>query len=79
MKDFYRQKKKGGVTKASSSSKKKTQHYTGGASVGASDAAQTSALVSHGYWDLKGTCPNVEGFIICFNFCTSHFPTETFS
>ncbi|KAL6846755.1 hypothetical protein ACP4OV_024203 [Aristida adscensionis] len=53
VKDFYRQKKKGGVTKPSSSSKKKTQHYTGGASVGASDTAQTSALVSHGSWDLK--------------------------
>ncbi|KAL6601739.1 hypothetical protein ACP70R_044959 [Stipagrostis hirtigluma subsp. patula] len=57
VKDFYRQKKKGGVTKTPSSSKKKTQHYTGGASVGASfgslDTAQTSALVSHGSWDLK--------------------------
>lgn len=56
MKKFYRQKKKGGVTKASSTSKKKTQQYTGGASVGAPDTAQTSALVSHGSWDLKGTC-----------------------
>uniref|UniRef100_A0A0E0M3I0 DNA polymerase delta subunit 4 n=1 Tax=Oryza punctata TaxID=4537 RepID=A0A0E0M3I0_ORYPU len=53
MKDFYRQKKKGDPTKASSSSKKKTQHYTGGASVGASDTAQTSALISHGTLDLK--------------------------
>ncbi|KAK3132918.1 hypothetical protein QOZ80_6AG0529530 [Eleusine coracana subsp. coracana] len=53
VKDFYRQKKKGGATKASPSSKKKTQQYTGGASVGASDTAQTSALVSHGSWDLK--------------------------
>ncbi|PWZ15119.1 DNA polymerase delta subunit 4 [Zea mays] len=53
VKDFYRQKKKGGVAKTASSSKNKTRHYTGGASVGASDAAQTSALVSHGSWDLK--------------------------
>ncbi|XP_062194605.1 uncharacterized protein LOC133897796 [Phragmites australis] len=53
VKDFYRQKKKGGVTKSSSSSKKKSQQYTGGASVGASDTAQTSALVSHGSWDLE--------------------------
>lgn len=53
VKDFYRQKKKGGVTKTASSSKKKTQQYTGGASVGAPDTAQTSALVSHGSWDLK--------------------------
>ena len=56
VKVFYRQKKKGGVTKATSSSKKKTQQYTGGASVGTPDTAQTSALVSHGSWDLKGTC-----------------------
>jgi len=56
MEDFYRQKKKGGVTKAASSSNKKTKQYTGGASVGAPDTAQTSALVSHGSWDLKGTC-----------------------
>jgi len=53
MKDFYRQKKKGGVTKAASSSNKKTKQYTRGASVGAPDTAQTSALVSHGSWDLK--------------------------
>ncbi|RLM85232.1 hypothetical protein C2845_PM04G21730 [Panicum miliaceum] len=53
MKDFYRQKKKGGVTKAASSSNKKTKQYTGGASVGAPDTAQTSALVSRGSWDLK--------------------------
>jgi len=56
MKDFYRQKKKGGVTKAASPSNKKTKQYTGGASVAAPDTAQTSALVSHGSWDLKGTC-----------------------
>uniref|UniRef100_A0A0D9XFR4 DNA polymerase delta subunit 4 n=1 Tax=Leersia perrieri TaxID=77586 RepID=A0A0D9XFR4_9ORYZ len=53
VKDFYRQKKKGGPAKASSSSKKKTQHYTGGASVGASNTAQTPALISHGTLDLK--------------------------
>ncbi|KQJ91079.1 uncharacterized protein LOC100836085 [Brachypodium distachyon] len=53
VKDFYRQKKKGGITKTSSCSKKKTQQYTGGASVGASNPAQTSALISHGSLDLK--------------------------
>jgi hypothetical protein len=77
VKDFYRQKKKGGVTKTASSSKKKTQQYTGGASVGAPDTAQTSALVSHGSWDLKGTlplakCHRVIG-VILFNFCAPHF------
>jgi DNA polymerase delta subunit 4 len=61
VKDFYRQKKKGGVTKASASSKKKTQKYTGGTFVGAPDATQTSALVSHGSWDLKGTCRRDRG------------------
>jgi DNA polymerase delta subunit 4 len=55
VKDFYRQKKKGGVAKTTSSSKKKTQHYTGGASVGASNPAQMPALISHGSLDLKGT------------------------
>lgn len=55
VKDFFPQKKKGGVTKPASSSKKKPQQFTGGAYVGASDTAQTSALVSHGSWDLKGT------------------------
>ena len=60
VKDFYRLKKKGGVTKATSSSKK-TQQYTGGASVGAPDTAQTSALVSHGSWDLKGTLATCRG------------------
>jgi DNA polymerase delta subunit 4 len=64
VKEFYRQKKKGGVTKASPSSKKKTQQYTGGASVGASDIAQTSALVSHGSWDLKGTCRRACGVFL---------------
>jgi hypothetical protein len=77
VKDFYRQKKKGGVTKAASSSKKKTQQYTGGASVGAPDIAQTSALVSHGSWDLKGTLVLAEGHrmigVIFFNFCVPHF------
>uniref|UniRef100_A0ACD5Y049 Uncharacterized protein n=1 Tax=Avena sativa TaxID=4498 RepID=A0ACD5Y049_AVESA len=53
VKDFYRQKKKGGVAKTSTSSKKKTQQYTGGASVGAGNPAQTSALISHGSLDLK--------------------------
>ncbi|VAI19947.1 unnamed protein product [Triticum turgidum subsp. durum] len=55
VKDFYRQKKKGGAGKTSASSKKKTQNYTGGASVGASNKAQTAALISHGSLDLKGT------------------------
>lgn len=55
VKDFYRQKKKGGVGKTSASSKKKTQNYTGGASVGASNKAQTAALISHGSLDLRGT------------------------
>uniref|UniRef100_A0ACD5XZQ9 Uncharacterized protein n=1 Tax=Avena sativa TaxID=4498 RepID=A0ACD5XZQ9_AVESA len=53
VKDFYRQKKKGGVAKTSTSSKKKTQQYTGGASVGAGNPAQTAALISHGSLDLK--------------------------
>ncbi|KAJ4777428.1 DNA polymerase delta subunit 4 [Rhynchospora pubera] len=53
IKGFYRQKKKnGGVTKPSSSSssskKSKSKHYTGGASVGAPNAAQTPALVTRG-------------------------------
>jgi DNA polymerase delta subunit 4 len=56
VKDFFRQKKKGGVAKTSSSSKKKTQQYTGGASVGSANPAQTSALISHGSLDLKGNC-----------------------
>ncbi|KAM3259020.1 hypothetical protein ACQJBY_050655 [Aegilops geniculata] len=53
VKDFYRQKKKGAAGKTSASSKKKTQNYTGGASVGASNKAQTAALISHGSFDLK--------------------------
>ncbi|KAJ3690169.1 hypothetical protein LUZ61_019333 [Rhynchospora tenuis] len=56
IKGFYRQKKKlsGGVTKPSSSSSKKSKNYKGGASVGASNTAQTPALVTRsGAIDLK--------------------------